>query len=169
LYVSDSQINAIVPPLDNPSVMKVTNSGITSPDFPVAIVTASPQVFRNADGSVAALNGDGSINSSTNRAKTGTIVSIWLTGFSDLGVPVGERVTTANNLCSECTVNIYGSVVPGPIAKQAFIQYAGAAPQLPSGVMQINFQVPLSNNNIVYFNVSGGGYASDPVLLYTTN
>jgi len=167
LYVSDGQINAIVPGVDNPGTMTITNGNKISPSFPIAAVSASPQVFRNQDGSAIALNQDGSLNSAANRAKPGTPVTIWVTGISDPSVPPGP-VAFGPCYASGCQVNIYGSVVPGPIAKQATVVSAGPAPGFPHGVTQITFELPTSGNGSVDFNVSQNSYASDPVVVYTT-
>ena len=71
-------------------------------------------MFHNPDGSALAVNQDGSVNSPTNRAEAGSIVTIWATGTGNLSVTAGEITTTANNSCnSDCQINVYGSV-PGP-------------------------------------------------------
>lgn len=140
LYVSDGQINAIVPPINPPATVTITNATNTSPGFPVVITQALPQVFRNADGSAIALNQDGSLNSYQNPAPLGSIVSIWLTGTADLQLPVGQLTTKAVNSCSQCIVEFYSPQSPEPI-QQAPVLYAGPAPGLVSGFTQINFQV----------------------------
>jgi len=170
LYVSDGQINAIVPSIDNPATMKIANGGNTSPDFPVVVTQALPQVFRNADGSAIALNQDGSLNSQQNPARLGSIVSIWLTGTSDLQSPVGQLTTKAVNSCSQCMVEFYSPQSPEPI-QQASVLYAGPAPGLASGFTQINFQVesgyPYPTSAGFYVQVNG--YMSDAFSVYVTN
>ena len=170
LYVSDGQINAIVPPINQPATMKITNGGGTSLAFPVVIAQALPQVFRNANGSAIALNQDGSLNSQQNPARLGSIVSIWLTGTSDLQSPVGQLTIKPANSCRQCMIEFYSPQSPEPI-QQASVLYAGPAPGLVSGFTQINFQVesgypyPASAG----FYVQVNGYRSDPFSVYVTN
>ena len=80
LYVSDSQINAVAPQSATPNgsmTVQIVSDSVTSPDFPVTVMTADPEIFQNADGSAAAVNQDGTMNSAANPAKAGSIVSIW--------------------------------------------------------------------------------------------
>jgi uncharacterized protein (TIGR03437 family) len=139
LYVSDSQINAeVLAPLNsmNNAVVRIVNGSATLPDFRVSVDDSIVGVFQNADGSAKALNQDGTINSSSNPAKVGSIVSIWATGLSgNSGAPVdGQLSTVANNWCSFCQITV-GSV-------NETVTYAGTAPGLIDGVMQVNFVVP---------------------------
>jgi uncharacterized protein (TIGR03437 family) len=170
LYVSDGQINALVPPLNNPVAVTITNGTNTSPAFPVVLTQALPQVFRNADGSAVALNQDGSLNTAQNPAQLGSIVSIWLTGTADLQLPVGQITTKAVNSCSACEIEFYSPQNPQPM-QQATVLYAGPAPGLVSGFTQINFQVesggPYPTSAAFYVAVSG--YLSNPFSVYVTN
>jgi len=170
LYVSDGQINAIVPPINQPATVTIANATNTSPGFPVVITEALPQVFRNADGSAIALNQDGSLNSQQNPAPLGSIVSIWLTGTADFQSPVGQLTTKAANSCSQCMIEFYSPQSPEPI-QQASVLYAGPAPGLVSGFTQINFQVesgyPYPTSAGFYVEVNG--YMGDPFSVYVTN
>lgn len=189
LYVSDSRIDAILPVLvphaivaDNArrprllppqqsltATLQIINSGTTSPAFPVVRESALPVVFRNPDGSATALNQDGSVNSYSNPAKTGSVVTIWATGTGYLPAAAGVITTSANNSCAlSCQINVYGSVVPGPFAQQATVVYAGASPGFASGFTEIVFRIP-PNDSFLNFNLSVNGFASDPVRLYVTN
>jgi uncharacterized protein (TIGR03437 family) len=86
LYVSDSQINAVVPLAGNPSELRISNNGEISPGFPVVVVDAVPQVFQSPSTSASpisitvAINEDGTVNSNSNPAPVGSVVSIWATG-----------------------------------------------------------------------------------------
>jgi uncharacterized protein (TIGR03437 family) len=123
LYVSDSQINAeVLAPLNsmNNAVVRIVNGSATLPDFRVSVDDSIVGVFQNADGSAKAVNQDGTINSSSNPAKVGSIVSIWATGLAgNSGIPInGQLSTVANNWCSFCQITV-GSVNlrrhgPGP-------------------------------------------------------
>lgn len=138
LYVSDSQINAELPaPLSSAAGAEVQVGGRlgTLPDFPVAVDPMIPGIFQNPDGSAKAINQDGTLNSSSNPAKAGTIVSIWATGFgNDAGPSHGAVTVGASNWCPYCQINIGGT--------NETVEYGGAAPGLIDGVMQVNFMVP---------------------------
>jgi len=139
LYVSASQINAEIPaPLyETSGAIRVLNSTATLPDFHVSLDASIPGIFENPDGTARAINQDGTVNSAANPAKAGTIVSIWATGFDGNDGPSvnGQVPAAANNWCYFCTVSVNGV--------NAAVQYAGAAPGLIDGAMQINFTVPL--------------------------
>jgi uncharacterized protein (TIGR03437 family) len=138
LYVSDTQINAVVPlELLNESSasLRVTLNSGTLPDFRLVVDTAIPQVARNADGSAAAINQDGTVNSATHPAAAGSFVSIWATGIGFAPGMDGQMATTAQSFCN-CIIHdlVHNQdIVPA---------YAGAAPGLVTGVVQLNFQVP---------------------------
>ena len=141
LYVSASQINAEIPePIpgqqnDN-TVIQVVNGSAMLPDFRVSVDQTIFGVFLNSDGSIAALNQDGTLNSASNPAKLGTIVSMWATGFSSSGAILDGAVTKgADDWCLYCQISV------GEAASET-VQYAGAAPGLIDGVMQINFMIP---------------------------
>jgi uncharacterized protein (TIGR03437 family) len=131
LYVSPSQINAEIPEplygMDNAAVQVIYNSAML-PDFRVELDPSIFGVFSNPDGTWAAVNQDGTVNSSSNPARAGTIVGIWATGFANVSGPVNGAVTkVANNWCADCQVlTSNGSET---------VQYAGAAPGLIDGIM----------------------------------
>jgi hypothetical protein len=87
LYVSATQINAVVPrePLGVQPVLQISANGGDVPGFLDTVLDLDPQIFQNADGSVAAVNQDGTINSSSNPAAAGSFVSIWATGTGAVG------------------------------------------------------------------------------------
>jgi len=93
LYVSANQINVAVPLIPvNPAgtVMQVTVSGVSSPRLRFAVTSANPSLFvmpesyqtSSQEFVVVALNADGSVNSSTNPAQPGSVISVFLNGLS---------------------------------------------------------------------------------------
>lgn len=144
LYVSTSQINAVAPlgivGQSNASFRVVSDSPTTGPEFPVAVIDADPGIFVNADGN-AAINQDGSINSQSNPAKTGSAVSLWFTGADilpgSLLLQDGQIALSAQSIdCCILYSNILGRSPP------LIPLYVGTAPGLVAGVFQINFEVP---------------------------
>jgi uncharacterized protein (TIGR03437 family) len=101
-----------------------------------------PQVFGDGTGSALALNQNGTVNSASNPAQPGSIVSIWMTGGGALpGTPdnVINTVLAANVYPISVLTGIQGGgTAPLPVL------YAGDAPGLASGVTQVNFQLPLT-------------------------
>jgi uncharacterized protein (TIGR03437 family) len=93
----------------------------------------------NASGSgpAAALNQDYSYNTAKTPASAGSIVSFYGTGVGAMTpVPSDGSITSASlpSLALPVAVTIGGV--------EAEVQYAGAAPSLPAGVVQINARVP---------------------------
>jgi uncharacterized protein (TIGR03437 family) len=92
--------------------------------------------------STSILNQDGTLNSSTNPAARGSIVSLYGTG---LGAEVPQLPDGYLAISTP-----YSSPVLSPSVtiggQNATILYAGDAPTLPTGVFQINVQIPASIN-----------------------
>ncbi|MBZ5610477.1 MAG: hypothetical protein LAP38_19625 [Acidobacteriia bacterium] len=146
LYVSETQINAIVPyemGSFSTATVVVQFSGSTSANFQVQIVPTAPAIFslsQGGSGQGAILNQDFSVNGDAKPAAKGSIVQIFATGEGSL-VPAGA------------TGCITGAVPPfaAPVAKpvtvtiggqSADISYAGEAPTLVCGALQVNAKVP---------------------------
>jgi uncharacterized protein (TIGR03437 family) len=162
LYVSDTQINAIVPLATQPGLarIRITINGARLPDFRAYVDTTAPQVFRNRDGTAAALNQDGSINSLANPARVGTLVSVFATGAGTIQGVDGQRAAAA---------------LPGPFpAVRNFddfltIDYSGAAPGLVTGVTQINFRLPIPSSSPTFnpvFTLYAGGRNSEAFTIF---
>jgi uncharacterized protein (TIGR03437 family) len=134
LYVSANQINAVVPmeiSTGAGATVHVTNGTTTSPDYPVWILAATPQAFP------AVLNQDGTINSFSNPAKSGLILTFYATGWQSDFSPLadGQVATTAQDACKgTCQVTFPLTVSP----PNATVLYGGAAPGIVAGVTQFN-------------------------------
>jgi uncharacterized protein (TIGR03437 family) len=147
LFVSDIQIDAVVPSVSqgtSGSLFVASSSG-TSELFTTWVVSGVPSIF-SADGTGtgqgAILNQDGTLNSPSNPAARGSVVSIFGTGggLTTPSTPDGQIVLGAAPL----TNGQYLAVQMG--SAFAEVIYAGAAPDLVTGVMQVNAQVPASIN-----------------------
>ena len=167
LYASGSQINAAVPfgVVGRPTAtVHVVNAGAAGPDFPVGVVGAEPEVFRNPDGYAAAINQDGTVNSPDHPAAGGSVVAVWLTGTGFQPALTGSErqvIAAAQNLDC-CTVTVMGS--------PAEVLYGGTAPGLIGAVNQVNFRVPVieffAAQGYLEFTVQAGGQTSLPVRIY---
>ena len=182
LYVSDSQINAVAPQSATPNssmTVQIASNNVTSPGFPVTVVAAEPEVFRNAAGTAAAINQDNTLNSAANPAKAGSIVSIWATGTGSIYPrPLDGQISTVAQDYECCQVGMslvaYAYLTGNPsagFATEAVVLYAGAAPGMVAGVVQINFRIPagyFSTPGAYGFAVTAGGNTSSFVGIYVT-
>jgi uncharacterized protein (TIGR03437 family) len=150
LYVSANQINAIVPmglPVNAPAAVRVTNASATSLDYPVWIVPSTPAAFAPI------LNQDGTVNSQSNPARGGSIVTLFATGWQSSFAPLtdGQVATAAQDFClGGCQANVSLPIVPfGPqLFLSATALYGGAAPGFPAGVTQFKVQLPTASSTV---------------------
>jgi len=163
LYADSGQINAIVPHLAATSarVQVVTPAGTI--DGPTLPLNRSPVtgIFPNFQtGLAAALDQDGSINSPSNPARSGQIVTVFVNSASGNYYPDGAVVPLA-------IYNAYVSVWVLTANRSLEVVFAGDAPGVVAGVMQINFRLPnpLPAGNTFAFTVEIGGVATAQGLI----
>jgi uncharacterized protein (TIGR03437 family) len=142
LYASSSQINTIVPfgVAGTTTQIQVVYQGKTTASVTVPVEAASPAVFSvmgNGGGQGAILNQDGSVNSRTNPATRGSVVVLYATGGGLMtpATPDG-LLTSAPYPKTMLPISVSINGLP------AEITYAGAAPGLVAGALQINVVVP---------------------------
>jgi uncharacterized protein (TIGR03437 family) len=165
LYAQSRQINAIAPvglgATGTPHNVTVTYN---TQQFGPAVAYAtfgSPGIFRLQIGQSAqavAINQDGTLNGPTNPAARGSIVAVWGTGYGQtdplcqsggLNLPYAAPLSPGiSALIYNADPSLLGVQVP------ASVTYAGSAPTLVCGIVQINFQVPV--------NVAPGAYSFSP-------
>jgi uncharacterized protein (TIGR03437 family) len=180
-YAGPNQINFVVPgnaPQNGTADVQVLDAatGRVLGDTTVAMFPVSPGVFTQAasgSGPGIIANQDGTLNSSTNPAATGSIVTIYLTGQGYIsGMPADGAAPTAA-LSTPYTPTVYvGGANNVPPQN---VKYSGLAPQ-QVGVWQINVQIPndavsLENSPTqVLIQVdslpSGGGALGRPVYIF---
>ncbi|HZL56377.1 MAG TPA: hypothetical protein VFC21_04820, partial [Bryobacteraceae bacterium] len=146
---------AIVPyAVDGKSGTQVTVKNGSSVSDPVAlpVASAAPGIFSvdlSGAGQGAILNQDLSVNSSANPAAAGSVIVIYATGEGQTS-PAGVDGKFANGPAYPAP-KLPVSVTIGGVAAPAL--YAGAAPSLVAGVMQVNVRipegVPSGNNPVV--------------------
>ena len=152
LYAQSRQINVLAPV--ELSGQTKTNITVTYNRATVGSIAASvvsygfPGIFRLQPGvssQAAALNQDGTRNGPGNPAVRGSVVSVWGTGFGLIDPPCatgGFNPPGPVSLAAGLSVDIAGLTPPGVPVQYAPALYAGSAPTLPCGVVQINFLVP---------------------------
>jgi uncharacterized protein (TIGR03437 family) len=163
LYAGGGQINAVVP--SSVSGRASTKVQIVTPlgtiDGPTMFVAAYvPAVFVNGQtGLAAALNQDGSVNSPSHPAKPGSIVSVFATGGGSAYLHDGAVVPIGIYWA-----NVSVFAVSGLLSLE--VDFAGAAPGLVAGVMQINFRIPDSASGATFpFSFEIGGVLTSTVQI----
>jgi uncharacterized protein (TIGR03437 family) len=142
IYSSATAVSVIVPYeiAGSPNIsMVIQYQGASSNRMTVPVLASLPGIFTidaSGYGQGAILNQDTSINSTQNGADPGSVVSIFATGAGQTNPPSadGTLATGAAPTQSPVTVQIAGET--------ATVLYAGAAPGEPSGVIQVNAQIP---------------------------
>jgi len=136
LYVSSTQINAVVPAeLTGTQAALHLAYNSAAVDLKLVLDAAAPQVFRNPASYAVALNQDSTVNSEYNPAKSGTYVTIWATGVGPFPGGDGQIASGAANYCSCIITDTSGNTYP--------VSYAGSAPGEVNGAVQINFILPM--------------------------
>jgi uncharacterized protein (TIGR03437 family) len=149
IYASSTQVSAVVPyemaPVVSPSVW-IKYAGQTSNAYQLTTATTAPGLFtQNASGSGpgAILNQDNSVNGPGHTAAKGSIVQVYLTGEGQTSPQgVTGAITTATLPPPQVTpapVLAVGVTING---LPALYVYAGEAPGLVAGMMQLNVQIP---------------------------
>lgn len=165
LYASATQINAVVPlALRGKEQARMQVAGGAAPlEMPVYLAAQIPEIFRLVDGSAAAINEDGTLNTARNPARKGSVVAIWVTGVWG-AAPGDDGAVTAGAADHQCC-----GVFVGEFARaRAEILYAGAAPGLVVGVSQVNFRIPPDHPDgpRTMITLTAGGESSRPTLLH---
>ena len=130
LYVSSAEIGCIVPYSiagRAKTTLQVTYNGTTSNAVPVALQASAPEVLE-------VLNSDFSVNSAANPAQADSIISLYLTGAGQtIPASTDGEVYAAPLQLAGSTITLAG-LLP--------VTFAGAAPGLADGILQVNFQAP---------------------------
>jgi uncharacterized protein (TIGR03437 family) len=143
LYTSGNQLGAIVPfnTAGPTTQVVVLSQGQMSSPMTMPVVRAVPALFSldgTGGGPGAILNQDGSPNSSANPADRSSVVVLYGTGAGQTS-PAGDDGKIAGDL------PLPAPVLPVTVFidnQPAEVLYAGAAPGMVQGVIQINARVP---------------------------
>ena len=160
LWVQDAQINVVAPWSLTPgqtTQVCVIYSGAKTNCLSWPVVETAPAVFTASDGVHAlALNQDGSLNSASNPAALGSIVTVFATGLGPITPPQADGTLVGLPLPANVLPVTVGFVVANPpfgatIYNPFEVTYAGPAPYLVAGATQINFKLgPPANQNDLY-------------------
>ncbi len=161
LYTFTGQVNTIVPyEASGSTPLQVEFDGRRSLPRDVLVVSAAPALFtQNASGKgrAAVLNQDYSLNTPQQRAARGSVIMIYATGggqtlpASTTGQIAGSELLV---LVAPVTVTIGG--------RNLGVLFAGAAPGLVTGLMQLNVLIPADFpvGESVPISISVGGFVS---------
>lgn len=166
IYARRDQLSAVAPlSLAGRSTteIKIVRNGVESGPVRLPVAAARPGLFtQNASGKgqAAALNQDGSLNSKDRPAAHGSVVVLFATGAGAMSPQPEDGAV------------IQGETLPRPLqpisvsigGQPAEVLYAGAAPGLVAGVIQINARVPpsVSGGDAVPVVVNVGSASSQP-------
>ena len=164
IYAVSGQLSCVVPyevAVGAIVDVQILYQGQVSASGSVNIVASAPGVFTvdaSGSGQGSILNQDSSLNSPSNPAARGSIVSVYATGEGQTNPPGVDGKPD-------------GSPAPVPAAQPvtamvgglpANVVYAGGAPGLVAGVLQVNVQIPQSamTGGAVPITISVGGVVS---------
>ncbi|MCW5981277.1 MAG: hypothetical protein KIT09_24550 [Bryobacteraceae bacterium] len=140
LYVGMNQVNAIVPfevaARSSTSVQTIGPDGSSSPVV-LAVTPSDPQIFFGAGGYAAAINQDGSINSEANPAAPGSVLAFYVNGAGVFDASLADGTIVAPPLPIP-VLPLTATFDQAP----AEVVYAGAAPGIVAGVVQVNIRIP---------------------------
>jgi uncharacterized protein (TIGR03437 family) len=144
IYVSASQVNAIVPfETGNTGIagVQVISGGVASQAWQVPVAPVAPAIFAaNATGvgQAAARNQDTTANAPSNVAARGSVIQIYATGGGQTQPQaITGGVAAPGGMLAQSPTMTIGGV-------NAMVQFAGPAPSEVEGVVQINVVIPPS-------------------------
>ncbi len=148
LYVSATQVNVIVPYEANGQTttsIVVTYNNTQSAPFTFNVAAQAPGIYTlnsQGFGQAAAVNQNGTFNGSgangTTPASAGQVMAIFATGGGQTSPPSTTGSVTPNNGTLYRISNVTATIGGQP----AVVQFAGGAPGLVAGVIQVNLVVP---------------------------
>jgi len=145
VYVSATQSSVIVPyevAGKQTTQLVVAYNGAESPPMALSIVPAAPGLFavnEQGFGQGAIFNQDGTRNSSSHPAATGSVIVLYGTGEGVL-TPSGVTGEVVGALAPFPAIAGHVSVTIGGVPCN--LRYAGSVPTYVEGLFQINAQVP---------------------------
>ena len=120
----------------------MTYQGQVSSALTVSVAASAPALFTlngSGTGQAVAVNDDQSINDAAHPAKAGSVVTLYGTG-AGATTPAGQDGVPTSSTPPYPIPNLPVSVTIG--GKTSTVQFAGSAPGLVAGVLQLNVQIP---------------------------
>lgn len=143
VYAAPGQVSAIVPfgVSSSTTQVQVEYAGQMSNSLQVPVASSAPGIFTfdgSGKGQAAALNPDYSVNTPDHPVAAGSMLVLYATGGGQFNTAVRDGSVMTPQSLPQPRQNV--SVQVG--GQDAVVLYAGAAPFLVAGVLQINIQLP---------------------------
>ena len=138
LFARDDQVNAMAPfGVSERTRVQIEYDGVLSNAITVPAIAEAPAAFLFSSGLPAALNHGQGVHGEGNPARPGSILTLFATGAGEWTPPIEAGVVTGDDLSrTGAPVSAFVNGIP------ATVLYAGTAPGLISGVLQVNLFVP---------------------------
>jgi adhesin/invasin len=162
LYASPTQLNIQIPYEASAGsvALTVTAGGVAAGNKTLSLSALAPGLFLLPQGTAAALNQDGSVNSQTRPASVGSIVSAYLTGLG----PVNPSIATGA-AAPAAPLSYVSATVTATIGNvNASVTFAGLAPGF-TGLYQVNIVVPQIAAGQYPLQVAANGVLSNSALI----
>ena len=168
LYVQSGQINAVVPFGVTGPTTAITLQGagqIFGPGM-MNVFDAVPALFTvdgTGHGQAAILNQDGTVNSTANPAARGSVISVFMTGAGRMAPPQPDGSLGPASAPFPLTAL-------GAACSLGQVLYAGAAPGLVAGAVQVNVRISADANTgdhvaiVVYIGNYASGFPGDTTV-----
>jgi uncharacterized protein (TIGR03437 family) len=120
--------------------MQVEFQGARSAAIAIQVTVAAPAIFTanaSGKGQGAVLNQDFSVNSASLAAARGSVIMIYATGGGAMTADAGD-----GRIAEAPLATVLQTIVVRIAGVEAAVSYAGAAPGIVNGVVQINAKVP---------------------------
>ncbi len=167
VYTKSSQVSVMVPyeiAGKTSTSMVVSYNGASSTPLPINVVSAAPGIYtlnQSGTGQGAILNQNGTVNGPQNPEIAGDIVSIFMTGEGQTTPGGVDGALTPGRLPVPTPVGAVAVTIGGMPVSSSNITFAGEAPTLISGVMQVNVRIPANaGTGAIPIVVSVGGINS---------
>lgn len=168
VYASETQTAVIVPAeVSGRSFTVITpeRNGVLGAFMTATVIPALPGIFTaNASGSgqIAAFNEDYSLNSPSRPAAPGSVVTLYATGAGLMDRTLVDGAIMDGNLARP-QLPVYVRIGSEP----AQVEYAGSAPTLVNGALQVNVRIPAtaqSGNQPIKLIVGTAASAPGPTI-----
>jgi uncharacterized protein (TIGR03437 family) len=143
VYASENQVSAIVPyAVTGTSVEVMLLAGSEwSNKLTLGLANATPAIFSvdsSGQGQIVAANQDGTLNSSSAPAAKGSVITLYATGAGAMTPAQADGSMLVSGPLPATVLPVTATIDGQP----AQVQYAGAALNIVSGVIQVNVAIP---------------------------